>query len=180
MGAEITIHNSATEYNGQQFKTKVKQNVRITGERIDTSVENGHVHHRGNNKTMELSRTKYMLMECIAGLDGDKGTLTEEDFIKFKAKYANDKEFRNKIKKECNVTDVRQDAESGITTISFESNNCNYERVKTSMKVDFETSAEKAQREAYEKENKDELCANYEKKDTPPNSFLDKIINLFK
>ena len=182
MGGEIRIHNSSTGYNGQEFKTKVNQNVKITGEKIDTSVKNGRVYNRGNNATMELSSRKYELMEYIAGLDGDKGTLTEEDFIKFKAKYANDKEFQNKVKKEYNVTGVRQDAQAGVTTINFSGLDMNYNPTTTSMKVDFETSAEKAKREAEEKAAKEKPQAQTQ---TPPSkakekSMFEKIADFFK
>ena len=81
-------------------------------------------------------------------MDGNKKTLTEADFIKFKAKYVNDKEFRNKVQKECNVTGVRQDANAGVTTINFSCLDFDYNQVKSSLKVDFETAAEKAKREA--------------------------------
>ena len=186
MCGEITIHNSATGYNGQEFKTKVNQNIRITGERIDTSVNNGRVSNRGNNRTMELTSHKYELMEYIAGLDGDKGTLTEADFIKFKERYANDKDFQNKINKQYDVTGVRQDANAGITTIDFKSIDLDYNTVKSSMRVDFETSAEKAQREAKEKAAKEKPQTQTQAQPQKPSSqakeksIIDKIIDFFK
>lgn len=146
MGGEttITIHNSSQNYNKGLFKTKVNQNIKITGNGVDTSVINGQVKNKGNNKTMELSSRKYDLMEYIAGLDGDKGTLTEEDFIKFNTKYKNDKDFRNQVNKKYNVTGVRQDAAAGVTTINFQGLDLEYNKVNSSLKVDFETIAERA------------------------------------
>ena len=188
MGGEITIHNRATSSNtatdGQEFTTKANQNVRITGDKIDTSVNNGKVYNAGNNRTMELSNYKYKLIELIAGMDGNKQTFTEEDFIKFKAKYLSDEKFRNKVQKECKVTGVKQDANAGVTTINFSALDIEYNRVNSTIRVDFETATEKKQIELKEKTANENTQAKTQAQTHLPQkkeeSFIDKFISFFK
>lgn len=140
----IRLHRSSSS---QIDKDKPENNLMVKGTKIEILNGKSHVNSRTyGTPTADLREDSWALMNAIAGMTKEKDetqlTLTEKDFEAFKAKYETDKNFKAQIKKEYNVSNITFE-ENGVTNVDFSDKSGSPD-----FKIDFETKAEKAEKEA--------------------------------
>ena len=148
MGDSFTVVNRATTGFGptgtQKFDVEINKNLKITNYKPqegrkaqagdleanffnggqDITVINSNGKAQRSLKSVDLSSSKYTIFQELVKLDGNDKNLTEQDLAKAK-----------KLIGKYGITNVRRDAEAGVTTIVMEGGGI--------LRFDFETDAEK-------------------------------------
>lgn len=147
VGGTLTVTNTGAYEN---FTVKFSRNVEITNYRQREMGEVGDIYTRVNGGrngktdkvssegekmtnlgTMDLGSKRYAIFDALRKLDGNKDDLSEQDLMK-----------ANSLKGQHGITDIKRDANAGVTTIFCEDG--------AVLRFDFETDAEKQVRDSKE------------------------------
>lgn len=159
IGGELTVTNSSAYEN---FTVSVPRNLDITNFRqremgkpgdIHTMVKNGRsstdrISQDGdlikNRGTLDLRSKRYAIFDALRKLDGNENDFTEKDLAK-----------ADSLKGKMGITDIKRDANAGVTTVVCEDG--------AVLRFDFETKEEQTARETKEAQKKAEADAKKQK-----------------